>query len=114
MYAGMLADICSDYRVICCKINHSKPPLGKISKTYWETKSLNVSKLQSDIADAFSQISDCSTSTQSLDGLVSLYNDSLKSIYETLAPIQTRWIRHRPEALWYDDSLRQAKVTRQT
>lgn len=29
----VLADICSDYRVIYCKINHSKPPLGKILRT---------------------------------------------------------------------------------
>ena len=27
----------------------------------------------------------------------------------SLAPIQTRWIRHRPQAPWYDDNLRQAK-----
>ena len=70
----VLADVFSDHRVICCKINHSKPPLGKILKTYRETKCLDVFKLQSDIADAFSQI-DCSTSTQSLDDLVSLYSD---------------------------------------
>ena len=78
---------------------------------YRETKSLGVSKLQSNIADALSQI-DCSTSTQSLDDLLSLYCDSLKGIYDTFAPIQTRWIRHRPQAPWYDDKLRQAKRDR--
>ena len=30
----VLADVCSDHTVICCKINHSMPPLGKILKTY--------------------------------------------------------------------------------
>lgn len=50
----VLADICSDQRVICCKINHSKPPKGKILKTYRGTKSLDVSKLQPDISDALS------------------------------------------------------------
>ena len=104
----VLADVYSDHRVICCKINHSQPPPAKILKTYRPTKSLDVTKLQRDIADAFSQI-DCSTSTRSLDDLVSLYNDALKGIYDTLAPIQTRWIRHRPQAPWYDDNLRQAK-----
>ena len=104
----VLADVYSDHRIICCQINHSKPPPAKILKTFRPTKSLDVTKLQRDIADAFSQI-DCSISTQSLDDLVSLYNDALKGIFDTLAPIQTRWIRHRPKAPWYDDNLRQAK-----
>ena len=104
----VLADVYSDHRVICCKINYSKPPSAKILKTYRPTKSLDVTKLQRDMADAFSQI-DSSTSTRSLDDVVSLYNDALKGIYDTLALIQTRWIRHRPQAPWYDNNLRQAK-----
>ena len=74
----VLADVYSDHRVICCKINHPKPPPAKILKTYRPTKSLDVTKLQRDIADAFSQI-DSSTSTRSLDDLVFLY-DALKGI----------------------------------
>ena len=35
--------------------------------------------------------------------------DDDAAIYDTLAPIQTWWIRHRPQAPWYDDNLRQAK-----
>ena len=69
---------------------------------------MNVTIIQRDIADVFSQI-DPSTSTQSLDDLVSLYYDALKGIYDTLASIQTRWIRHRPQAAWYNDNLRQVK-----
>ena len=98
----VLADVYCDHRVICCKINHPKPPPAKILKTYRPTKSLDVTKLQRDMADAISQI-DSSTSTRSL------YNDALKGIYDTLALIQTRWIRHHPQAPWYDDNLRQAK-----
>ena len=104
----VLADVYSDHRVIYCKINHAKPPPAKILKTCRPTKSLDVTKLQRDIADAFSQIH-LSTSTQSLHDLVFLYNDVLKDIFDTLAPIQTRWIRHRPQAPWYDDNLRQVK-----
>ena len=103
-----LAYVYSDHRIICCEINHSKSPAAKILKTFRPTKSLDVTKLQRDIADAFSLI-DCSTSTWSLDDLVSLYNDALKGIYDTLASIKTRWIRLRPQASWYDDNLRQAK-----
>ena len=99
----VLVDVYSDHRIICCQINHSKPAPANTLKTFTPTKSLDVTKLQRDIADAFSQI-DCSISTRSLDDL-----DALKGIYDTLAPIQTRWIRHRPKAPWYDDNLRQAK-----
>ena len=97
----VLAYVYSDHRIICCEINHSTSP-SKILKPFRPTK------LQRDIADAFSQI-DCSTSTWSLDDLVSLYNDALKGIYDTLASTKTRWIGHRPQASWYDDNLRQAK-----
>ena len=64
-----------------------------MNKVYRPTKSLDVTKLQRDIADAFSQIN-CSTSTRSLDDLVSLYNDALKGIYDTLAPIQDDLIKN--------------------
>ena len=52
----VLAYVYSDHRIICCEINHSKSPPAKILKPFRPTK------LQRDIADAFSQI-DCSTST---------------------------------------------------
>ena len=52
----VLVDVYTDHRVICCKINHPKPPPAKILKTYRPTKSLDVTKLQRDMAEAFSQI----------------------------------------------------------
>ena len=40
---------------------------------------------------------------------MSLYNRDLKDIYDTAAPIQSRWIRQRSQAPWYNQDLRQAK-----
>lgn len=38
-----------------------------------------------------------------------MYNSTLTSIYYTVAPVQTRWINHRPWAPWYSDELRKPK-----
>ena len=40
---------------------------------------------------------------------MSLYNRDLKDIYDTAAPIQSRWIRQRSQAPWYNQDLRQVK-----
>ena len=45
----------------------------------------------------------------SLDYLMSLYNRDLKDIYDTAAPIQSRWIRQPSQAPWYNQDLRQVK-----
>ena len=68
---------------------------------------MDATKLQSDINDALSKID--SLSKPSLDQLVSLYNKDLKEIYDTIAPIQSRWIRQRSQAPWYYQDLRQVK-----
>ena len=57
--------------------------------------------------DALSKID--SLFKPSLDQLVSLYNKDLKDIYDTIAPIQSRWIRQRFQAPWYNQDLRQVK-----
>ena len=87
-------------------MNYSKPPPSKVLTTYRSTKTLDASKLQSDINDALSKID--SLFKPSLDQLVSLYNKDLKDINDTIAPIQSRWIR-RSQAPWYNQDLRQVK-----
>lgn len=68
---------------------------------------MDATKLQSDINDALSKID--SLFKPSLDHLVSLYNRDLKDIYDTVAPIQSRWIRQRSQAPWYNQELRKVK-----
>jgi len=43
------------------------------------------------------------------NAMVDTYNSTLNDIYNTTAPLQTRWIKHRPWAPWYDENLREAK-----
>ena len=73
-------------------MNFSKPLSSKVLTTYRSTKTLDATKLQSDINDALSKID--SLFKPSLDHLMSLYNRDLKDIQDTAAPIQSRWIRH--------------------
>ena len=103
----VLPDVYSDHKVVSCTMNVSKPPPSKVLTTYRSTKTLDATKLQSDINDALSKID--SLPKPSLDHLMSLYNRDLKDIYDTMAPIQSRWIRQRSQAPWYNQDLRQVK-----
>ena len=103
----VLPDVYSDHKVVSCTMNYSKPPSSKVLTTYRSTKTLDASKLQSDINDALSKTD--SLFKPSLDQLVSLYNKDLKDIYDSIAPIQSRWIRQRSQAPWYNQDLRQVK-----
>ena len=103
----MLPDVCFDHKVVSCTMNYSIPPSSKVLTTNRSTKTLDDTKLQSDINDALSKID--SLFKPSLDHLVSLHNRDLKDIYDTAAPIQSRWIRQRSQAPWYNQDLRQVK-----
>ena len=103
----VLPDVYSDHKVVSCTMNYSKPPSSKVLITYRSTKTLNATKLQSDINNILSKID--SLFEPSLDHLMSLYNRDLKDIYDTAAPIQSRWIRQRTHAPWYNQDLRQVK-----
>ena len=93
--------------MVSCTLNYSKLPSSKVLTTYRSTKTLDATKLQSDINDALSKID--SLFKPSLDKFVSLYNKDLKDIYDAIAPIQSRWIRQRSQAPWYNQDLLQVK-----
>ena len=66
----VLSDVYSDHKVVSCTMNYSKPPPSKVPTTYRSTKTLDATKLQSDINDALSKID--SLFKPSLDQLVSI------------------------------------------
>ncbi|XP_022778991.1 uncharacterized protein LOC111320602 [Stylophora pistillata] len=103
----VLPDVYSDHKVVSCTMNYSKPPSSKVLITYRSTKTLDATKLQTDINNILSKID--SLFEPSLDHLMSLYNRDLKDIYNTAAPIQSRWIKQRFHAPCYNQDLRQVK-----
>ena len=52
----VLPNVYSYHKVVSCTVNYSKPPFSKVLTTYRSTKTLDASKLQSDINDALSKI----------------------------------------------------------
>lgn len=103
---GILPDIYSDHRVVTCKLNCPKPPVSKVLVSYRSTKQLNSDDLTNTISESFSHDH---TTIADANGLIDTYNGTLKSIYDDIAPIQTRLVNHRPWAPWYNDALREAK-----
>ncbi len=101
----VLPDNYSDHHTITCAVECPKPPLSKVLVTYRSNK-IDNTLLHKAITE--SQFHD-DASINDLNSLVQSYNDTLKSIYDTIAPVQTRCIRHRPWAPWYSDDLRRAK-----
>ena len=104
-HVKVLPVIYSDHRVIVCKIDCPRPPLCNVSVTFRSKKKLDSAKLHNDVSECFSKI-DLST-TPDINDLISKNNISLTEIYDAVAPIQSRWVKHRPHAPWYSDDLRQ-------
>ena len=75
--------------------------------TFRSKKKLDLAKLHNDISECFSKI-DLST-IPDINDLISKYNIPLTEIYDALAPIQSRWLKHRRYAPWYSNDLRQVK-----
>jgi hypothetical protein len=97
----------SDHRVVKCELKCPKPPLSKVLVSYRSTKHLDLDTLKHRIMKSFSDhnISDVTE----INELIDIYNGSLKGIYDSLCPIQTREINYRPWAPWYNDDLRAVK-----
>ena len=87
----------SDHRVVKCELKCPKPPLSKVLVSYRSTKHLDLDTLKHRIMKSFSdhKISDVTE----INELIDIYNGSLKDIYDSLCPIQTREINYCPWAL---------------
>ena len=55
---------------------------------------------------------DASLEQTTLDELISLYEQSTRDVMDRVAPLKSRTITLRPEALWYTDDIRAAKQYR--
>ena len=66
--------------------------------TFRSKKKLDSAKLHNDISECFSKI-DLSTIPDTND-FISKYNISLTEIYDAVASIQSRRVKHRPYAPW--------------
>ena len=99
-----------DHFPVLAHLSLRKPPLPTREVTYRKLKTITKEVL----LDAISTSALCtaSLSTLSLHELTTLYDTELRKIIDTLAPTKTRVITVRPEAEWYNESIREAKQTR--
>lgn len=87
-----------------------KPELPKQSVSYRKIKDIQPSSLHEVISN--SRLCVPSTAALPLNELTMLYNTELDSIINKLAPLKTRTITIRPQADWYNSSIREAKQRR--
>ena len=66
-------------------------------------------KFSRDIADSFSNRLHAELDNVDLNEFISKYNTTLEQIYDDHAPVQTRRVKHRPYAIWFNDELRAEK-----
>lgn len=99
-----------DHYPVFSHLSLQKPCLPKQEVTNRKLKSITSRALMGALRE--SSLSSVDITTLSLDALTDLYHTELQSVLDDLAPLKTRTITVRPEAKWYDDSIRQAKQKR--
>ena len=101
-------ELFSDHFPVFCQLKSERPPVA--------VKHLQFSKIKSIDRDQFSEAicssQLCLEPPDDLDTLVNCYNETLRSVLDTYAPVLSRDIIVRPRALWFNEDIRKAKRTR--
>ena len=95
----------SDHSAICFDVDLSRPLSSKRKVSFRKLKDIDFASFKEDIAN-LSVITDPS---ENVDTIVRQYNTDLGNLLDKHAPVTTRKITLRPNAPWYDESLRNLK-----
>ena len=98
----------SDHGVVLFKLNSVKPSLSVKTVSYRKYKAINIQDFQSDLAKS----NLCTNHTNSLDELVSCYDETLKATLDKHAPLLTKTVVVRPRVPWFNEEIREAKRER--
>ena len=102
------SDMISDHNTVCCPIQIVKPPLETTTINYRKLKSIHLEDFKQDLAKEVSLVD----LLQPLDDLVLKYDSTLNMLVNKHAPLRTRTIVKRPEQPWFNDELRDAKISK--
>ena len=94
-HTRILPDPLSDHQVVVCFINLPRPPATRITVTRRKTRDIDLDAFQKDICSGFSKVS-----ADDLDGVITVFDDTLRLLLNKYAPEQTRNIILRPHAPW--------------
>ena len=89
-------------------MNSVKPSLSVKTVSYRKYKAINIQDFQSDLAKS----NLCTNHTNSLDELVSCYDETLKATLDKHAPLLTKTVVVRPRVPWFNEEIREAKRER--
>ncbi|MCK5882742.1 MAG: hypothetical protein KAG61_03570, partial [Bacteriovoracaceae bacterium] len=99
-----------DHLALCCILDASKPPPIWKTVTYRKLRSINVIDFKKDLSVelARNNFLEC----DEIDGIINIYNNSLKRVIDSHAPEIKKALILRPFAPWYTEELRNAKQKR--
>ena len=99
----------SDHCPIVCGLKANAPPLMPKNVTFRKLKSINIDAFKEDIckSDLAQYINDAD-----IDKFVSKFNNTLRTIRDSHAPVKTKSIINRPYAPWIYEEIRNAKRQR--
>ena len=101
-------ELFSDHFPVFCQLKSERPPVAVKHLQFRKIKSIDRDQFSEAICS--SQL--CLEPPDDLDTLVNCYNETLRSVLDTYAPVLSRDIIVRPRALWFNEDIRKAKRTR--
>ena len=102
----------SDHATVHCDMNFNKPAFQVKKILYKKVKAMDCLKGDLALLDLYNGGQGTPLSSSELDMLVRDYNASLSSIMDHHAPLKTKTVRARPQVLWYNADIAEAKRRR--
>ena len=95
----------SDHMAITCQISVTKPKAARQKLSYRRYKDIDLEDFRNDLSNSF-----CIQSDMTIEDMVSAYDSQLRSLVDTHAPLMQKTVTLRPQAQWYNSTLRGEKV----
>ena len=96
----------SDHNIILMKMNLEKPPKPKKSITFRKIKNIDETAFMNDVSQRIKDID----LDQDLQSLVEMYNNTLMSILDKHAPLQTKEVTIRENTPWTAEEIKPLKT----
>ena len=97
----------SDHFLIEISLDVSKPVPPKKSIVKRNLKNIDLDKLKNDISNALEIPAD-----SSIDTAVQIYNENLRGVIDSHAPLVAKHVKIRRNTKWFNDQIRSAKIVR--
>ena len=100
-----------DHFPVYAELSMTKPSFPRQQVTSRKIRGITQDSLRAAVL-ATPLVNNTRLNSLSLDEMVAMYNDELRSIMNVLAPLKTRTLVIRPDSKWHTDAIRMAKQRR--